>query len=273
MLRSVHGGFIFTAGFERTVLVHWILAASALLRLRRLPDGRRLTRVLLDRSSVTVIVGPRPPYFLRRWRVREAGDVSNPTRICQTGGRFPPRVSFVLLDLEHWRYTPRWAQDHPLRAARCMARAARRRGLGLIPAPALDLMLTRRWRSLRGPLIARDIRSRLAPRLARYAAAYELQSQGLEFHPRRYARAVATIVRAVHAVRSGLPVYAGLSTNPRGPRVTLALLKEDIRLTRADVVGYWLNVPAPGGPCPRCRRPRPALALRLISAEARSISH
>jgi hypothetical protein len=250
--------------------MHWILAASAILRLRQEPDGRRLARKLLDRPGTIVIVGPRPPAFLARWKVREAGDVSDPLPFCRGYARLPERLSLVLLDLERWRYTSRRVQRHPVRYTRCFAGVLRRRGIALLVAPAMDLMLADRWRGLGRRIAVRYVRSRLAPRLARVASVYEIQSQGLEYHPRLFRRTVAALVRQIQAVRPGLPVYAGLSTNPRGPRVTLGLLERDIRWTRSLVAGYWLNVPAPGGYCPRCRRPRPGLALALLEAEARS---
>lgn len=247
--------------------MHWIILASAILRLRTLPGARAEIRLLLDRPGTIVLVGPRPPAFLAHWVVQTGRVVANPTRICR--GRQRALPSLVVLDLEDWPLTPPWARRNPVRAARCVARVLRPRGISLVLAPASDLMLERRWRRLGGTIFSRYLRSGLARRLARYANAYEIQSQGLEFHPRRYARYVWALVREIHAVRPGLPVYAGLSTNPRGPRVRLGTLLEDVQLTENTVTGYWLNVPAPGRACPRCRRPRPALALAFLRALAK----
>ncbi len=263
----MNGGSSFARPPAFHSLVHWILAASAVLRLRQSPDGRLLARRLLDRPGTIVIVGRRPPAFLARWRVREAYDVTNPSGLCRGESRLPDGVSLVLLDLERWRYTPRAAQRHPVRATRCVSRRLRREGIGLLVAPGTDLLRGTRWRRLGGRIAVRYLRSGLAPRLSLFASAYEIQSQGLEYHPLLYRRTVAALVRQIHAARPGLPVYAGLSTNPHGPRVRLGLLERDIRMTRGFVAGYWLNVPAPGGHCPRCRPPRTGLALALLDVE------
>lgn len=248
--------------------MHWIIVASALLRLRRLPGARERVRALLDRPATIVIVGRRPPVFLRRWKVREALDVTDPVPYCNRPfPDLPPRVGFVLLDLERWPLTPTRVRLHPVRYASCVARSLRGRGAEVLAAPAADLMLGRPWRRLPGNIYTRYLASGLAPALARVSGIYEIQSQGLEERPARFARTVRLLVRAIRAVRPRIPVYAGLSTNPRGPRVPLRVLEEDIRRTRRFVTGYWLNVPAPGRACPRCRPPRPALALRLLEAE------
>jgi hypothetical protein len=60
-------------------------------------------------------------------------------------------------------------------------------------------------------------------------------------------------------------VLAGLSTNPRGPKITLAELVAVVNATRHFVNGYWLNIPIPGPSCPHCDAPQPDLANQLLA--------
>jgi len=89
--------------------------------------------------------------------------------------------------------------------------------------------------------------------------------QQSERNPSRYAAIVAHDVSMVHTVAPGRPVLAGLSANPSGATVTAAELTEDMQLTHGVVAGWWLNVPAPGVGCPRCRAPDPSVMATAIA--------
>ena len=54
------------------------------------------------------------------------------------------------------------------------------------------------------------------------------------------------------AVKPGLTVLAGLSTNPNGRVTTAATLNTDAHNVQASADGFWLNDPKQGPACPRC---------------------
>src|SRR5258708_35797878 len=50
-----------------------------------------------------------------------------------------PGYKAMLADIERWAYTPRWQQQHPVRAIRAICRIAHAAHEQCIAAPALDL--------------------------------------------------------------------------------------------------------------------------------------
>lgn len=106
---------------------------------------------------------------------------------------------------------------------------------------------------------------------AALATAVDLQVQSSERDPARYAALVRQWTRQAHALRAGVAVFAGLSTNPPpGTPVTAAMLVQDVRATQSMVAGYWLNIPSNHGrACPRCGPQNPAVAKALLNRLAR----
>ena len=73
--------------------------------------------------------------------------------------------------------------------------------------------------------------------------------------------------QAAYQARTANPnivVLAGISTNPGSLSVTAGNLFQASYATRDSVDGYWLNIPNPGAECPRCKSPRPDIALELL---------
>jgi hypothetical protein len=176
----------------------------------------------------------------------------------------PPGTGAVLYDPEAWSYTPAAEQRDPVQAATQAAELAHARGLKIIVAPALNLTTVLdpgssapRWRTF--------LDLGLAGPMARIADTVELQAQSLERDPETYASFVHAAAAQARADNPNVTVLAGLSTNPPGAAVDSRQLTEAIEASRADVDGYWLNIPGNGPRCPTCNAPRPELAVAVLS--------
>ena len=234
--------------------IAWIMAASGLSKLDAADQAwfeRRARVAVLEPGSA-----PRGPEgAFRPWA--DATSLAAVKRIVgrsRAGGGF----AAILLDIERWRFTPSGEAAHPVQTALQAASAAHRAGLGLVVAPALDL--AHGTRSPVQTLLGAD----LYGRLARVADGVEVQAQGLERDPSAYRSFVLAAVAQMRSAHPGIPVWAGLSTNPTSGVPTLAMLLADIRAVDGVVQGFWLNVPAPGPFCPRCHASDPALADALL---------
>jgi hypothetical protein len=186
-------------------------------------------------------------------------------RTALAGGRLPAGTRAVLYDPEVWAYTPAAEQQDPVQAAAEAARLARSRGLGFIVAPAMNLTTVldpgntaTRWRTFLDLGI-------IGP-MARVAGTVELQAQSLERDPAAYAAFVRGAAAQARVANPGVAVLAGLSTNPPGAAVDGQQLTAAIQASRADVDGYWLNIPGSGPRCPTCHTGQPELGAAVLSS-------
>jgi ATP phosphoribosyltransferase regulatory subunit HisZ len=76
--------------------------------------------------------------------------------------------------------------------------------------------------------------------------------------------AIARAAAQARAVNPKVLVFAGLSTNPSGKRVTAQQLFDAVQATRAEVDGSWLNIPGGGAYCPKCGEPQPQVDIDLL---------
>jgi hypothetical protein len=90
--------------------------------------------------------------------------------------------------------------------------------------------------------------------------------QQSERNPALYRAKVARLVEIIHRARPGVPVIAGLSSNPAGPPVTATALTKALTAVSSLVAGFWLNVPAPGVGCPACGKPAPGILAAALAA-------
>jgi hypothetical protein len=239
----------------------WLIAASAVSRLEALA-GPAAVQDYLDGPQTTVITGSTIPAGLSGWHVAFALDARSLAEI-QAGvdGGLPSRISDILYDPEHWSYTPLSEQLDVGAATAQAASLARAAGRRLIVAPATNLA---ELVSPGEPASTAFMQTDDLAKVAASASVVEIQAQGLERNPTRYA---AYVTRAVGQIRSASPsavIYAGLSTNPSGGPVTAAELVSAVRLTSSEVSGYWLNIPSPGAACPGCGQPQPQIGLELL---------
>jgi hypothetical protein len=240
---------------------HWLIAASAITALDH-AAGQAVVARYLNRPQTTVIVGTTIPPELGGWHVAFAVDTRSLAEIrADLLGGLPPRISMILYDPEHWQFTPLSEQLAPGAAARTAASLARAGGRQLIVAPATNLaQVTAPGASTASAFIQTDDLGKMAPS----ANWVEIQAQGLERDPERYASYVRQAVSQIRSASSAAIIYAGLSTNPSDPPVTAAELIADVRLTSAEVTGYWLNIPGSGTACPACGLPRPQIGLQVL---------
>jgi hypothetical protein len=212
--------------------------------------------------QTTVIVNAAIPSGLAGWHVTFAVDTRSLAEIrADLAGSLSPRISMVLYDPEHWQFTPLSEQSAPGPAARTAASLARAAGRQLIVAPATNLaQVTAPGASTARAFIQTDDLGKIAPS----ANWVDIQAQGLERNPQRYASYVSQAVSQIRSANPSAVIYAGLSTNPSGSPVTAAELIADVGLTSADLTGYWLNIPGPGASCPACGLPQPQIGLDVL---------
>jgi len=243
-----------------------MVAGSALAKLQATAGAAWVQRYF-DRPSTTLIVGTRLPAAYAGWHVRFAFDVRSVGQLRAGLSRgLPPQVSEVLFDPEHWSFTPTSEQLAVAQATAQVAAIARAAGLGLIVAPSTDLAEVVDPGQRVAPAF---LASGILAGVAASASSVEVQAQGLESDPTRYAAYVRSAAGQVHSANPAASVLAGLSTNPSGQSVTPAELLEAVALTRSVVAGYWLNVPSGGAACPRCGTAQPQVATELVDLLAR----
>ena len=179
--------------------------------------------------------------------------------------RIPGNIHFLLLDLEHWSLTPATEQANPVASARQAFQAAEKYGKYLIFTPAVDLVSaiepnehlagSERYSSFDAQVVAPGVK---------VSNIFEIQSQQTEGTP------FATIF-APEAIKVALSshlharVFAGLSTNPDGRRVTSTdLLELYLAAIKAGATGFWLNIPEAGVACPACGQAQPSVAVTFL---------
>lgn len=207
-----------------------------------------------------LIVGPGQAAAWPGWRGHLALDATSLAEV-RSALRVATSGDAILLDLEHWPFTPVVEQKEAPAIYTQAGVLVRARGFELIAAPATDLarVLTPGVRTDQGFLS-----SGLVPAAARAANVMEIQAQGLEADPSRYLRFVERVVAEARGANPSVRVALGLSTNPNGRHVSAALLARDIAATRDIASAYWLNVPAAGAACPRCGVAQPQVAVKLL---------
>jgi hypothetical protein len=94
----------------------------------------------------------------------------------------------------------------------------------------------------------------------------DIQAQGSEANLSRFTSFVKEAAAQARGANPHVIVLAGISTNPSGELVSGAQFTSFYNAVRADVNGYWLNIPAQGTACPKCGTPQPKVAARRPAA-------
>jgi hypothetical protein len=243
--------------------VHWWIAAGALRRLEAVAGSGFVDQVFTPATS-TLIVAPAQAGEYPSWAGHLALDATS-----LGGVRAALRVArpgdVVLLDIEHWPRTPlaeQLAAAATYQEAGVLARAA---GVELVAAPATDLALVLEP----GQKVTTGfLASGVVQAAAKAASIFEIQAQGLEANPARYAAYVDVVERLARTANPAVRFVLGLSTNPSGQHVSPTALAADIARTRVDALGYWLNIPQAGISCPRCGVAQPQVAVSLLRGTA-----
>ena len=244
--------------------LHWLVAASSLTKIASVA-GQNYVQRYFDSSNSTVIVPGVIPKEFEGWKGGVAVDgrsLASFSSLSTTGGGY----RYVLFDPEHWSYTPLVEQANPLSTADAASAKAQALGLSVISAPAVDLA---KVLAPGADIWSGYLSSGVVAAYAKYSSAIDIQAQGLEGRKSAY---VSFVYRAAAEARRANPnvlVYAGISTNPSGQRVSATTIVRDIEATKKVVFGYWLNVPSGGGACPRCGVAQPQVAVSVVDRLAR----
>lgn len=220
----------------------------------------------LERSRIDELLQPgqQPLSGVRATPVVSFSSVAR-LRSALAGNALPAGTRAVLYDPEVWPYTPAAEQRDPVQAATQAAGLARSRGLQIIVSPAMNLTTVLDPRSS-GPRWRAFLDLRIIGSMAKVAGMVELQAQSLERDPTAYATFVRDAAAQARDANPNVTVLAGLSTNPPGAAVDSQELTAAIQASRADVAGYWLNIPGSGPRCPTCNAARPGLGAAVLSS-------
>ena len=179
-------------------------------------------------------------------------------------GALPGKYRAVLLDLEHWSFTPAAEQTNPAKYERLTAALVHAHNMLLITAPAVDIVKARCTCSTAAAQRSHYLSLNIAAGAARYANAIDIQAQNDERSLASYRAFVSAAAKQARAANQSVLVLAGLSTDNGATRVTGAQLFAAYQAVRSLVSGYWLNIPAKSAQCPACAGPFPGPALTLL---------
>ncbi len=246
--------------------LRWIVNVGSLRQAQQTFALAEQQRVF-DSRCTFLVTGSAVPADYRAWsvvRTRSSPSLAGVRRIARS-----PRVTAVLYDPESWAMTPSAEQLDPLAAVCHAAALVHAHRKLLIATPAVDLV-----RRVDREAAQRDHRYRAFERtgwigaMAKCADIVEIQAQGAEANLALFRWFVDAEAQQARTANPHVLVLAGISTNPDGRRVSAQQLIEAVRAVRHAVNGFWLNIPAGGRYCPRCGKPQPQVALRLLQTLA-----
>jgi hypothetical protein len=181
----------------------------------------------------------------------------------------PGRFRAVLLDLEHWKFTPVNEQDNPAKYEKLAAKLVHSHKVDghpmlLITTPAVDLVLAHCSCSTGNSMRQHYLSADIAGGAARYADIIDIQAQSVERSVRDFTTFVSKAAKQARAANKKVVVIAGLSTDNGSQEVYAYQLLDAYKAVRKIVAGYWLNIPGPGPFCPKCGGPFPAPAVTFL---------
>jgi hypothetical protein len=254
--------------------------ADARRPIRWLLNGAGVEALASDSEASGVLAGAQP-YVMRGPRVtrvtpewKAISFVSfakfDALREGLQNGKVGPDIRGVMYDYEKWQFTPEEEQRDSARYVKQAADLVHARGLEFLTAPALNLVTAMEPED--GGLPAKNgerryeayLRLGIAATAARYADVFDIQAQGFERNPERYADFVRRAAAQARQANPRVVVLAGVSTQPSGQDVSADDILNAIAATRDVVDGYWFNIPQPSEYCPGCREFRPDIAIEVL---------
>ncbi len=253
--------------------VGWIVDQSSYARfLDGGPAAPALGAAWFDHPATFYSSGSPPPFPRATWtRTFTAVDAGLLPALAGCG--IPARVGAVLIDLESWSLTPATDKSDPVaayatawQAVQAYNASCRDGGAPLlvVAAPATDLVSVLDPDAGPGQKYQAFLSLGLASGIAPSCDVFEIQSQGSEMDASLFAQFVDGAAAQARAGKSGVALYAGISTNPSGQRADAGVIDGDLLSTFGTVSGYWLNIPAQGPACPNCGAAQPDVAVSLL---------
>jgi hypothetical protein len=184
-------------------------------------------------------------------------------------GALPGKYQAVLLDMEHWQFTPPAEQRSPAKYEQMAASLVHKHKAGghtmlLIDAPAVDIVKARCACSAASSARQHYLQWDIPGGAARYADVIDIQAQNDERNLSSYKTFVAAAAKKARAAHPAVIVLAGLSTDNGAQEVLGGQLYQAFRDVRGLVAGFWLNIPGKSAQCPDCGGPYPKPALSLL---------
>ena len=246
---------------------HWMISLGAVRHLRRADPSGTLDRRFFSDPAGFVMNGLHGAFgFPPGWRALPAATFPSYAAMAKAlqGSQVPAEVKAIIYDNESWTFTPPGEQHDLERFEKLAAEAIHRAGRIFIATPAADLVPVLSPNVERGKRYDEYLRLGIPRMAARWADVYEVQAQGSEDNLPLYTRFVKAAAAEARVANPKVRVFAGLSTNPSGKRVTAKQLYDAVEATRGAVDGYWLNIPGGGAYCPKCGEPQPQVAVDLL---------
>jgi len=247
--------------------IRWMISKSAIGHLNRVdPSGKLGLRFFMSPGNFIMNGGKGASDFPEGWKATPTATFPSyaALKAALEGEKLPAQVKAIIYDNESWKFTPQEEQLDLDRFERLAAEAIHQHGRLLIATPAADLVPVLNPKIERGKRYDEYLRLGIAHWAARYADVYEIQAQGSLDNPPLYIRFVKAAAAQAREANPKVQVFAGLSTNPSGKKVTADQLYQAVQATRGDVAGYWLNIPAGGPSCPKGGEPQPQVAVELL---------
>jgi hypothetical protein len=247
--------------------LRWMISLSATRHLDRVDPSGAVSRRFFENPGNFLINGRNGSKgFPDGWRSSPTATFTSYAALRQAleNGQVPAEVKAIIYDNESWEFTPSEEQHDLDRFEKLAAEIIHRHGRLFIATPAADLVPVLSPSVQKGGRYDEYLRLGIAQSAARYADVYEIQAQGSEDNLTLYTRFVKAAAAQARAANPKVLVFAGLSTNPSGKKVTSRQLYDAVQATRAAVDGYWLNVPGGGAYCPKCGEPQPQIAIELL---------
>ncbi|MDE2106090.1 MAG: hypothetical protein KGL39_53200 [Patescibacteria group bacterium] len=239
----------------------WMISSSAYGLLSSSTSGQALAQKFFDSSRSIIVVGSRNTQSYGgaslAFYFTGFADFKAKTSIAATSG-----AEYAVFDDENWKYTPPAEQKNTDLYFQKFSNLAQQYGLKVIASPSPDLAnaLPRKTSYLYSDYLSDTI----AGSAAKWSDVFDIQAQGLQSDPQKYASFVAAVAQQVKKINPGIEVIASLSTNPSSHAISPQTLLDDVRLTAGTVDGYWLNIPQKSA-CPSCGATDPQAAVRLLS--------
>jgi hypothetical protein len=242
----------------------WIIGSPTLSDLLAY-DNAGVVRRELDHPTTYLIVG-RGVSVPSGWSVTPTQSFTDADALVKAvdAGALQPGVGAVVLDVESWQFSPAAQRQDPGAAYTRAATTAHAHGLKLLATPAMDLV-SDMGRQPNESVSAAFLRLGVATLAGAHADVFELQSQGLEFDPQRFAALLKSVGAQVRAVNPSVVFFGGLSTNPSGRKATAEQMVSAVQAAGSTASGYWLNDPSGGAYCPKCSGPYPTVAVRFLA--------